>query len=544
MSAEPITAVEVTAADLPLAPQTFPTLADAEQAIARAAAQVPDAVPWAEHRVQYAITWRDGWRHTGMVDLRAADTERPGFLLAHLRHVGRVMTRANRSKDVVTRGTTLLARLASASASGAALVRNAPSPPPLARVEILWSENGQLNAHRIYRSLAAADIALARAFAIEPPPVGGGYDKTAFRLVWVDGEAHEGRADVREVDVATSVTAGGLLREHLMHVGTWLAANAATSDLFPIEERAAKAAWGVELLRRLEATAVPSVKDLVVTAPLRRRTPTSPRVTIERSTSPVAPLGEFATLEDADAALARAFPTVPALIDGIAPSITVGVTWPDGYWIDTQHFITAERLEGAARDGGLLRHLLLDDAANRRAGKGWVTRSDAERRSREAQAWAVYSRLGVDPDRRNQRVVDHTLLPVGSTTAIPGVSLLPDPHAAVAALEAHFAAARPAVAVPGDPARMVPATTNRDVTQAANWLSLALAHDLPALRARDSRPPGPIWDRWRRAIGLVGRQLSADADATYRDCPGFWDQQAPGLATDVARWLGGAGGPT
>lgn len=97
------------------------------------------------------------------------------------------------------------------------------------------------------------------------------------------------------------------------------------------------------------------------------------------------------------------------------------------------------------------------------------------------------------------------------------------------------------VAVPGDPARMVPATTNRDVTQAANWLSLALAHDLPALRDRGGRPPGAIWDHWRKAVGQVGRQLGTDADATYRDCPGFWDHQAPGLAADVARLLGGAG---
>lgn len=542
MSAAPITAVEITAAELPLAPQTFATLADAEHAIARAAAQVPDAVPWAEHRVQYAITWRDGWRHTGMVDLRAADAAQPGFLVAHLKHAGQVMTRANRPGDVAARGATLLARLAAASLDGPALVRNAPAPPSLARVEIIWSENSLLNVPCVFRSLAAADIELARVFASEPPPAGGGYDKTAFLLVWVDGQAHEGRADVRAVDVATSVAAGGLLRQHLTHVGNWLAANAATSDLVPVEERAAKAAWGSELLRRLEAAPMPSVRDLVVTTRFGLRMPLSPRITIERSTSPVAPLGEYATLEEADAVLARVFPTVPALIDGIAPSITVGVTWPDGYWIDTQHFINRERLDGAARDGGLIRHMLLFDAANRRTGKGWSARSAGERRAREAQAWAVYTRLGVDPDRRNQRVVDHTLLPVGSTTAIPGVSLLPDPHAAVAALEAHFAAARPAIAVPGDPPRTVPATTNRDVTQASNWLSLALAHDLPALRARTGQPPGAIWDHWRRAIGVVGRQLGNDADATYRDCPGFWDHQAPGLAADVARLLTGMGG--
>jgi hypothetical protein len=540
MSASTIAAIEVTAADLALRSVTFASLADAEHAIATAWAHRPARDPWTERRVRYTITWRDGWRFGGMVDLQRAHTAQPGFLRTHLEHAGRTMSRPSRPADVAAAGAALLARLA---ADAVPQVRNAVyAPPPLARVEILWSENRLLDKPQVYRSLAAADVALARAFAVEPPNPGGGYRKTAFRLVWVDGQAHEGRADVRAIDLVTSVAAGGLLRQHLIIVATWLAKNAATSDQIPVDERADKAAWGVELLRRVDAAPRPSVKDLVLTAPPRRRGKLgSPRVEVTRSTSPVVLLGHYATLEAADAMLARAFPTVPSLIDGIAPSITAEVIWPDGYRADTQHFVTRERLDGAARDGGLLRHLLLDDAAIRRSGKGWISRSEAESREREGLAWAVYARLGVDPDVRNQRVTDHTLLPIGTTTSIPGVSLLPDPHAAVAALEAHFARVRPAVAVPGDPARTVPATTNRDVTQAANWLSLALAHDLPALRDRGGRPPGAVWDRWRRVIGDIGRQLGTDADGTYRDCPGFWDVQAPTLAAAVARAVDGTG---
>ena len=84
----------------------------------------------------------------------------------------------------------------------------AAPPPRIARVEILWSENSAVRA-RSYPSLSAADAALAAAFAADPPPRGGGYDKTAFLVVWVDGTRHEGRADVREVDVRTAPAAGG-----------------------------------------------------------------------------------------------------------------------------------------------------------------------------------------------------------------------------------------------------------------------------------------------------------------------------------------------
>ncbi len=396
-------AVEITGADPPgLAPQTFASLADAERAIVAAWARVSDLDPWAEQRVRYQLTWPDGWRFAGMVELRRADTARPGFLLTHLHYAGRTMLRPTRTASVMATGAALLDRLAAGG-----LARNGAAPPPLARVEILWSENSRVAA-RVYRSLADADVALARAFAVEPPPEGGAYDKVAFRVVWTDGEAHEGRADVRRVDLATSIDAGGVLRQHLVRVMAWLVEQAATSDLIPNDERAAKVAWGAELRRRLAAEPVPRGRDL-----------------------------------------------------------------------------------GAPRAA-----------------------------------------------RRNLQVTDAELLPVGTTTEIPGVSILPDPAATVAALEGQFAAVRPPLAVSGRAGRTVPAATNRDVRHAANWLSLALAADLPRLRDLTGAGQGAIWDRWAKAIEHVRRHLGPDADATYRDNARFWDDQVPHLALGIASALG------
>ncbi|MBK9032126.1 MAG: hypothetical protein IPL61_12540 [Myxococcales bacterium] len=396
----PATTVEITASDLPaLAAQTFASLGDAERAIAAAWAQVPEREPRTEHFVRYQLTWPDGWRFAGMVELRRSDIARPGFLVVHLHHAARTLSRPTRSASLQATGAALRAHLPAEHA-----VRNSvASPPPLARVEITWSENARVRP-RTYRSLAAADRALAAAFAHAPPPEGGGYDKTAFVVVWTDGAAHEGRADVRRVDLGTAPGNGGILRQHLQQVATWLRDQAATWTAWSPEERLARAAWGADLLRRLEAE--------------------------------------------------------PPLAAAPARSV--------------------------------------------------------HRNADELQ------------------VTDAALLAVGTTTAIPGVSLLPDPLATLAALEAHFATARPLATAAG---HRIPVTTNRDVTLAANWLSLALAHDLAPLRDLTGRPQGALWDRWARAVEHIRHHQGADADAAYPDNPGFWGQQAPHLARTIARAL-------
>ncbi|HVV84778.1 MAG TPA: hypothetical protein VHE35_17050 [Kofleriaceae bacterium] len=133
-----------------------------------------------------------------------------------------------------------------------------PVTPPIARVEILWSENAAVRP-RTYRSLADADAALAAAFAAVPPPPGGAYDKTAFLVVWTDGARHEGRADVREVDVRAASVAGGIIRQHLLTVARWLRDQSGTAEWWTPAEQADHAAWGIDLLRRLDRESSPPV---------------------------------------------------------------------------------------------------------------------------------------------------------------------------------------------------------------------------------------------------------------------------------------------
>jgi hypothetical protein len=273
--------------------------------------------------------------------------------------------------------------------------------PRIARVRILWSENSAVPV-RSFHSLAGADSALATAFEREPPPEGGAYDKTAFEVLWTDGQHHEGRADVRRIDVHTAPEAGGILRQHLDHVGRWLRDRSSTSPLWTSEEAADRKAWGEELLRRLD------------------REPTFGKI-------------------------------------------------------------------------GRARNLI--------------------------------------------SIPEDQLLPVGSTSESLAVSLLPDPLAAVADLEAHFAAVRRPVAVWMGHGRTVPRTTNEDVTYAANWLSLALALDMARLRALTGRPHAAIWDRWARTIEHVRRHLDDDPHLTYRDSVRFWSDQVPALATHVDQAL-------
>jgi hypothetical protein len=131
-------------------------------------------------------------------------------------------------------------------------------------------------------------------------------------------------------------------------------------------------------------------------------------------------------------------------------------------------------------------------------------------------------------------IPEDTLLPIGTTSDhLDHLTLLPDPIATVAELEAHFAAVRPPVAVWMGHGRTVPRTTNEDVTYAANRLSLSLAHDMAKLRELTGRPHGAIWDRWARTIEHVRRHLGTDPDATYRDNPQFWSAQAQRLARET-----------
>jgi len=263
--------------------------------------------------------------------------------------------------------------------------------PMVARVEILWSENGEVPI-RTFRSLAAADAALAAAFTREVPPKEGAYHEFGFEVVWADGQRHEGRVDVTEAFLRAAVTAGGILREHLRQQATWLRDKGGAWPAWSPEERARYQAWGVELVRRLDA---------------------EPPFRATRNVNQI----------------------------------------PGDY-----------------------------------------------------------------------------LVPIGTTGEDIGATLLPDPFAVVTWLEEHFAAIRPPIAVGMG---TIPRTTNRDVTYAANWISLALAADMARLRQWTGRPHGALWDGWTRTIEHVRGQLGAAPDAPYRDSIRFWTEQVHRVASDI-----------
>ncbi len=534
MTPPSITTFEISDSEIPgFPPQTFDTLDAAEQAIRAAWHRAPAATSDAERRVWYGLTASDGWSHAGELDLSAPVVDTPGFLLAHLRHAASVLTRPHRRPAQIRVGNALRAHLPY-DAPGP---RNSVAPPPLARVEILWSENGAVSP-AVYRSLADADTALAHAFRREAPPPGGAYNKTAFQLVWVDGQAHEGRADVRRVDVASAPAAGGILRQHLRLVGTWLRDNAATWSGWTADEQAAKAAWGAELLRRLDA------EPPMTVGRARRRNADASVVPIARvellpTSAPEVAAGTYRTIDAAEAVVRRAFADLPQLPPGqVAPLLDFRVVWADGFR-DDHHSYVWPALMSRASDEGLLRYALRTRGISMMTGEGWGAKGQAYgSRPGDVERIAHGTELLRRLARRNgSAIADDALLPVGTTSEVPGVSLLPDPFAAVARLEGHYASLRPPAGVWGGGGRTVPATTNRDVIEATNWLSLALAHDIGPLRHLTGRSHGTIWDRWAKSVGEVQRRLRPDRDATYADNDGFWTDQVPHLAHKVARAL-------
>jgi hypothetical protein len=79
---------------------------------------------------------------------------------------------------------------------------------PVTKVELLWSENqtfqdryGDLEPKTppSFPTLDAANCFL-RELAQTAPGPHGGYDKTAFRVTWEDGETYEGRYDLHHAE--------------------------------------------------------------------------------------------------------------------------------------------------------------------------------------------------------------------------------------------------------------------------------------------------------------------------------------------------------
>lgn len=127
--------------------------------------------------------------------------------------------------------------------------------PRIARVEILFSENGAIP-RAVFRSLALADLAVAHALKREPPPSEGSYQKTDYRIVWTDGRSITLRADLtaKLVEKAAGV---GVLRHWALAHAAYLAGPRAARLASTDRERSTNVEAGRELAERLQREAVP-----------------------------------------------------------------------------------------------------------------------------------------------------------------------------------------------------------------------------------------------------------------------------------------------
>ncbi|MBK9032125.1 MAG: hypothetical protein IPL61_12535 [Myxococcales bacterium] len=113
----------------------------------------------------------------------------------------------------------------------------------LARVHVVDCENPAMLAG-LYRTLADADAALARAYTAEAAPAGKPYSRLEYVIVWTDGEQLHDRAYLTDGGVREGLRRGGILRHYLWRDARILAG----SPYVPVR------AVGVARLQRLEAS--------------------------------------------------------------------------------------------------------------------------------------------------------------------------------------------------------------------------------------------------------------------------------------------------
>lgn len=268
----------------------------------------------------------------------------------------------------------------------------------------------------------------------------------------------------------------------------------------------------------------------------RNAGPPLARVDLMWSTIEALATRAYRSIADAEAAIAAAA-RAPRRDDGnTRDQVLFRVVWVDGFSHD----------EGVTFPRGVVPPRVLHDrltavAVHQRDFYGTSKRLTEEQRA-QRRAWAndLLARIAAEAPRNLNEIPEDQLLPIGTAADDLALTLLPDPLAAVAELEAHFAPFRSPLKVWMGHGRTVPRTTNRDVMYAANWISLALAHDMARLRALTGRAHGTIWDRWTKTIEHVGRHLGNDPDATYRDSARFWNEQVDHIAHKVATALASA----
>ena len=389
------------------------------------------------------------------------------------------------------------------------------SPPTISSVEILWSENREVPT-RTFPSLWEADAALARAFASDPPPDGGGYDKTSFRIVWSDDMAHEGRIDVNPEIVATAALRGGMLRGHVEDFARYLTSER-QADFWKRQHGdgdpdglADRQAWGRELRARLDAdrrthTDASAVRN--VGKPLVSQRPTILAVDITWSSDDALPTGRFPSLAAADAALTAYFTSTPPKLAHYR--ITYRVTFTDGAAHQGRVELPAAAIDDWIQQGGVLRHHLMTEGVKQRkeGGNSWSgLHSDA--------AIDTIALGGIELRRRI--VADTKALAAASPRS--RVAKRASAEASVPELRAPEQAARWIARMPSPP-RLAPSPQDRflelyralqgafdggrvdwaspHVNAFVNYITRALRTELPLLNAGDAAIIG--W-RWREAV--------------------------------------------
>ena len=252
-----------------------------------------------------------------------------------------------------------------------------------------------------FRSLAAADVALARALSEHPADAEG---RVGFVVTWTDGATHEGVAAFTRADAdGANVGHAALLRRHLRayalttahasKLGALLGTAGAAND--------ARQAWGAELARRLDADDhARRNDDGATTITATGDTPAIREVAILWAENDAVPVRSFPSLRDADVAIERALRRVD--FDNAAIKIGYLVSWTDGASYEGRADARAEWIAAAPEKAGLIREALAatarwlqsDTFHNR-----FAPHFTAERMAKD-RAWGRELARRLDADRR------------------------------------------------------------------------------------------------------------------------------------------------
>jgi len=209
------------------------------------------------------------------------------------------------------------------------------------------------------------------------------------------------------------------------------------------------------------------------------------------------------------------------------------VTWTDGHVHDERFYLTQQSVADAVVDGGVLRHEFLHKARAMASGSPYEGFDPRHVTQLQAEGRALLQRLEVGPSPLAHRNV--------SSTAWQGLSLLPNPAAAIARLRARFIKRRKVVTAPLDadpdaapdgPMASYPQTNHGDVRYVTNYVSIALGNDL---RTFPDTAQGVIWNHWQAVTQTVETLLRVGRRTdTYVDNEGLWLRQLPALVSLLA----------